>query len=437
MLAASMDTILFFTIRTARGGAQKQFVSAQTTAKGLGLLLQMVECAPTVQVVRELTGLWHPLGAIVDCGGPWGELDPGVFGALPVVMLGANPETLPPGTLSVRHDSAGTGRTAARELLATGYRHFAYVSPFQQRYWSETRQRAFVETIRLHGFECRVMKSTVTGPSDPAWQRPVRAFLRSLPKPCALFAASDSLGEGVLAAARYCGIAVPGELAVLGVDNNEAMCERAEPTLSSIEPDFHRAGRLAVEALVNAPRRGGGAAAPLDAPLGAQASSLRVCRGQDAHAPSFRGQDARATSGCHEWIYGDVRIVRRESTRPLASHDAIAAKALALIRCEACSGLRPAKVAALFPCSRRMADLRFRKAVGHSIGEEIHAVQLGEAKRLAADPSRQLKAIADFCGFGSPGSLRNFFRRETGMSLTAWRRANVPRTESPTRNPPA
>ena len=415
MLAASMDTILFFTIRTARGGAQKQFTSAQTTAKGLGLHLQMVECAPTDQVVRELTGLWRPLGAIVDCGGPWGDLDPGVFGSLPVVMLGANPETLPPGTLSVRHDSAGTGRTAARELLATGYRHFAYVSPFQQRYWSETRQRAFVETIRLHGFECRVMKSTVTGPSDPAWQRPVRAFLRSLPKPCALFAASDSLGEGVLAAARYCGIAVPGELAVLGVDNNEAMCERAEPTLSSIEPDFHRAGRLAVEALVNAPRRGGGAAAPLDAPQGAQASSLRVCRGQDAHAPS----------GCQEWIYGDVRIVRRESTRPLASHDAIAAKALTLIRREALLGLRPAAVAALFPCSRRMADHRFRKAVGHSIGEEIHAVQLEEAKRLASDPSRQLKAIADLCGFGSPGSLRNFFRRETGMSLTEWRRCRT------------
>ena len=410
-----MDTILFFTIRTGRGGAQKQFVSAQTTAKSLGLHLQMVECAPTAQVVRELTGLWRPLGAIVDCGGPWGDLDPGVFGSLPVVMLGSNPEMLPPGTLSVRHDSAGTGRTAARELLATGYRHFAYVPPFQQRYWSETRQRAFVETIRLHGFECRLMKSTGTWPSDPAWQRPVRAFLRSLPKPCALFAASDSLGEGVLAAARYCGIDVPGELAVLGVDNNEAMCERAEPTLSSIEPDFHRAGRLAVEALVGAVRHdGGGAIAPLDAPLGAQASSLRVCRGQDAHAPS----------GCHEWIYGDVRIVRRESTRPLASHDTVAAKALSLIRREACAGLRAEAVAALFPCSRRMADLRFRKAVGHSIGEEIHAVQLEEVQRLASDPQRQIKTIADLCGFGSPGSLRNFFRRETGMSITEWRRGH-------------
>ena len=69
-----------------------------------------------------------------------------------------------------------------------------------------------------------------------------------------------------------------------------------------------------------------------------------------------------------------------------------------------------------------MADIRFRKAVGRSIGEEIAAVRLEEAKRLAATPGRPLKVIADLCGFGSPGSLRNFFRRETGASLTTWRK---------------
>ena len=386
-----MDTVLFFTTTSVRGGAQKQLAGAQASAHRLWLHIQVVEFQPTPELLRELTRLWHPVGAIVDCGGPWGDLDPGVFGTLPVVLLGHNPETLPPGTLSVRHDSAQTGRTAARELLATGFRHFAYIPTYQRRYWSETRQRAFVETIRLHGFECHEMERINAKAEDLAWQRRVRAFLRSLPKPCALFAVTDIHAAEVLVAARYCDIEVPGELVVLGVDNNEEMCESAVPTLSSIEPDYHRAGALAVQALVG--RLSG---------------------------DGRNGDGAIATPVC-EWVYGDLGVVRRESTRPLASHDPCAAKALELIRREACSGLRPAKVAELFPCSRRMADLRFRKAVGHSIGEEIHAVQLEEAKRLAADPSRQFKAIADFCGFGSPGSLRNFFRRETGMSLTAWR----------------
>ena len=69
-----------------------------------------------------------------------------------------------------------------------------------------------------------------------------------------------------------------------------------------------------------------------------------------------------------------------------------------------------------------IADIRFKKAVGHTIGEEIHAVQLEEAKRLLADPSRQIKAIGDFCGFSNESAMRKFFRRETGMSMSDWRK---------------
>ena len=51
-------------------------------------------------------------------------------------------------------------------------------------------------------------------------------------------------------------------------------------------------------------------------------------------------------------------------------------------------------------------------------------MQLEEVKRLLADPARQITTIGDFCGFSTPGSLRKFFRRETGMSMTEWRRRN-------------
>ena len=80
------------------------------------------------------------------------------------------------------------------------------------------------------------------------------------------------------------------------------------------------------------------------------------------------------------------------------------------------------RVAALFPGTRRQADLRFCRTVGHTIAEEIRAVQLEEVKRLLADPARQITPISDFSGFSTPGSLRKFFRRETGMSMREWRR---------------
>ena len=382
-----MDTILHFLSRPTAAASEK-LAGAQDVASRHGCHVQVVENAPTVALVRQLATLWHPVGAIVDCGGEWSELDARVFGRLPAVMLGHAPGGLPAGVLSVRHDAGETGRAAARELLATGRRHFAYVPYFRPLHWSVARGLAFAGTVRLHGFECVAMKAGSA--AGAAWQRALRAFLRGLAAPCALFAANDAVASEVLAAARFEGIAVPDALAVLGVDNNEALCERSVPSLSSIEPDFRRGGALAARLLLEAVSAGGG-------------------------VPASR----------RELTFGELRVVRRASTRPLATPDRSVAEALALIRREACSGLRPAQVAALFPCSRRMADLRFRRAVGHSIGEEIAAARLEETKRLLADPMRQIKAIGDFCGFGAPGALRKFFRRDTGMSLSAWRRTRA------------
>ncbi len=354
-------------------------------AERIGVHLQPIETDPTKPLIRHLENLWQPLGAIIDCAWPWFDVDSKLFEALPVAMIGHSPETLPRGVPNILHDSRKAGLEAARELLATGFRHAAYVGPGVSRHWNNERRDAFEQTMSTHGIHCETMENHKDVTNNPVWQKQLRMFLLGLPKPCALFAATDIVGAEVLSAARFCGIRVPNELSVVGVDDSEELCEGAVPTLSSVRPDFHLAGVLSVRVLLDVAHGGPSAARTLP--------------------------------------FGNLGVVRRASSRPLAAHDTMVAQTLELIRREACTGLRPASVAALFPCSRQMAAIRFRKAVGHSIGAEIHAVQLDEAKRLLADPSRQIKAISDFCGFSSPGSLRNFFRRETGMSLSAWRRS--------------
>ena len=124
-------------------------------------------------------------------------------------------------------------------------------------------------------------------------------------------------------------------------------------------------------------------------------------------------------SGC------TIRIVRRATTRLLSLYDKHVSKALELIRNEACSGLTANKVAKLFPYSRRLADIRFRQATGHSILEEIHRVQLERAKQILLESNQQIKSISDFCGFKNPNSLRKFFKRETGMTLSRWREKHL------------
>ena len=380
-----MNTILFFT-PVQSPDALETIAGIRLVTARRGLHLQIVAREPTAMLVRELMQLWSPLGAILDCGSIWGEINPALFGDLPIVLLHHAPETLPPGMTAVRHASEETGRTAARELLATGCRHFAFVHYPTRKYWSDLRWRAFADTIRLHGYRCGVMAPSDGGTgADATWQGRLRAFLRGLPKPCALFAANDATAAEVLAAARHEGIKVPETLAVLGVDDDE-ICEQTVPTLSSIKPNFRNAGVLAALRL------------------------MEVAAG-----------DAAAASG--EVAFGDLGVVRRASTAP--SHDKFVDEALERIRKEACWGLRPADVATLFPGTRRVADLRFKRAVGRTIGEEIHAVQLETAKRLLADGSRRIDAICDFCGFSTSGAMRKFFRRETGKSMREWRRENA------------
>ncbi|MBE6397823.1 MAG: helix-turn-helix domain-containing protein [Lentisphaerae bacterium] len=89
----------------------------------------------------------------------------------------------------------------------------------------------------------------------------------------------------------------------------------------------------------------------------------------------------------------------------------------------ACGGLTAADVVKLFNCSRRAAEIQFRKATGKSILNVIHETRLERTKVLLTNPYQQLKSMSDFCGFKSQNSLRRFFRKQTGMTLSSWQKS--------------
>ena len=379
-----MEVILYFN-SAKKSSAPGKLAGVQEIAEANGLHVQIIEGIPTAVQLRELADFWHPIGAIVECGSECSNIPTRLFNSMPVVFFSHNPKTLSPRDFSVSHDSVKTAQLAARELMTTGFSHFAYIPYAENRYWSEERQRAFVAALALNGRRCRIFKCGPKADGTIGRQTELRKFLRTLPKPCAVFAANDLTAAETITAARFEEIAIPNELAVIGVDNYEQICEHTMPPLTSIEPDFRLGGNLAATMLLEFARTKG----------------------------AYRGDRHRA--------FGPLRIVRRASTRILTATDQHVTKALDLIRREACAGLRAEKVTRLFPCSRRMADIRFRKATGHSILEEIHAVQIERVKQLLRDTSMPLKSIADFCGFTHPNSLRKFFRHATGMTLGTWR----------------
>ena len=213
------------------------------------------------------------------------------------------------------------------------------------------------------------------------------AWLKKLPKPCGLFAANDLLAVEAVNVCHAVGIAVPDEVAVLGVDNDEIACENAAPTLSSVRPNFEEAGYLCAQLL----------------------GERLDCRGR------FTGAFQRA--------FAAAGIVRRQSTRLLPQANAEVSKALETIRLRACEGLKPRDVFNGFACSRRAAELRFKAITGHSVQEAINLARLEKVKGLLAREDVKIDSIAGRCGWKSAAQLRVFFREAEGVSLREWRKS--------------
>src|SRR6185295_13858868 len=110
----------------------------------------------------------------------------------------------------------------------------------------------FLATLRQRGFSCVVLDAPPRAEHPAKWesqQRELVRWLRRLPKPAGIMACTDQLGFWLLDAAVRAGIAVPEEVAVVGVENDEALCTMSRPPLSSVALPTERVGYEAARLL--------------------------------------------------------------------------------------------------------------------------------------------------------------------------------------------
>lgn len=276
----------------------------------------------------------------------------------------------------VQHDNRVTGRFAASYLSRLGaFASYAYVPTFPREPWSEERGTGFAEFLAKRGKPCIVHDA----------EKPLADFLRSLPKPAAVFSACDRIALGVTETCRSLKLDIPGKVAVLGVDNDEIICEFARPSLTTIihSPES-RLGEKAGEAM----------------------NSL------------LRGR-RYATPGLVE--FNQLKVIERESCAHLPQATYIARAAMEFISKNAQRAMKVDDVVRHLGVSRRLADRQFRQTHGESILEAITRHRLAEVSKRLLISRLPVAKVAALCGFEDLAYLGKIFRRRFGCTMSEWR----------------
>jgi len=280
-------------------------------------------------------------------------------------------------------NNAAIARLAAETLAGKGFENFAFVGERSGILWSVEREQAFAAEIARRGLPCRVYQIDRDGGAED--NRHLQKWLLALPRPTALFAAYDIRARQVLDACRAAGLAVPDDVAILGVDDDEVICETATPALSSIPLSMEDAGFRAAELL--------------------------------DRVMATRRRPRRAT----DIIVTGTQVVARRSTARDAVADALVRRCRALIEANVGRSFNVADLVANLGVSRRTLETRFRAATGRSLNDEITELRIRRAKTMLAKSALSQSAIAAACGFCDASHLNVVFRRHCGAPPSAFR----------------
>ena len=283
-------------------------------------------------------------------------------------------------------DNSVVGSRVAAHFRERGFQHFACVLDTSEAFFIERSER-FAAAVHDSGFACPVFQSKRANWEQH--QHELIAWLRSLPKPAGVFAVNDQLGFWVLDAARRAGIAVPEELAVVGAENDNMLCETASPPLSSV--------RLRGQAV------GYDAARVLDEWM----SRKRIPKPGEKH------------------LHAPGDIVVRQSSDIVAVEDARIAAALRFIRQNATQQIDVNRVAREVALSRSVLERRMKTLIGRSPGEEIARQKFTLVEQLLTHTGLTLDAIAAKCGFTHPQYMAEAFRKRTGVTPGQFRKRHA------------
>ena len=290
-------------------------------------------------------------------------------------------------------DAMAVAKMAADFFLKAGFKHFAF-SGYQGIPFSDRRAVAFTKYLAENGKTVEVMPAIprVGEASDiqaieqhgmMANQLTAR-WLNARSHPLAVLACNDVRAQQILSACRKYNIRVPEEVAVMGVDNDDVLCNLCEPPLTSIEPNTDRLGYEAAEVL--------------------------------AHTMAGKNFSAHVTQ------ISPLRLVERASTDVIAMDDLVMVQAVRFIRNEVSSGIAVKDVLAHVSRSRTDMEQRFRRWLGTGIHSHIEHRRLERVCRLLQETEYNLDEVARRAGLTTGAHLCRLFKKNFHQTPTQFRK---------------
>jgi len=285
---------------------------------------------------------------------------------------------------NITGDYHGNGRMAARYFIDHGFRNFGFFG-FRDVCWSDERCEGFRKTVEQAGFGDSFYIYN-TQDIDHLWyyERPkMAAWLKSIPKPIAIMACDDNQGNNLIEACHTAGIRIPAEVAVMGVDNDELLCNLGSTALSSIFVDIEEGGfRTAelIEKMVENPGKNYG-----------------------------------------DVVLQPVKVIERMSTAGYATADSQIRKALLFIHRNYQKKISVKDVMDEVALSRRALERRFREVAGESIYQYISNLKIKHFAEMLTDTVEPVTSIALSMGESDTKSISRRFKQLYGCSPLEWR----------------
>ena len=286
---------------------------------------------------------------------------------------------------NITGDYALTGTMAAEYFISKGFTNFGFFG-YNGVCWSDERCEAFrsrIEKISLGGGNFYMYDGQNI---DNMWyydQSELTQWLKSLPKPIAIMACDDNQGNMLLQACELCGIHVPFDVAIIGVDNDEILCNMSNPSMSTINVDIERGGADAV------------------------AMAERMVKD-----PTYLGEDV---------VLHPLTVVERLSSSLFATNDKEVLMALRYIHANIETKISVSDILASVPVSRRLLENRFKKMTGMTIYKYISIQRMERFAQLLISNNDSITDIAARLDEYDTKSISRRFKDLKGCTPTEFR----------------